>query len=186
MAHAAYAGHSLGGFLGLMLRADHPDRISRVVVVDSLPFFPLIFNPAATAELAAPQAAALRAQIMAQDDASFAATQRIGAQSLVQSAEHQAQVVDWSLSSDRATIAGAIHALMTTDLRPRLGDITKPVTVLAAANPYAPRSRVEALYTAAYAGLKGVKLTVIDDSFHFVMLDQPAAFEAALREGLAD
>lgn len=186
VAHAAYAGHSLGGFLGLMLGADHPDRISRVVVVDSLPFFPLIFNPAATAELAAPQAAALRAQIMAQDDASFAATQRLGAQSLVQSAEHQAQVVDWSLSSDRATIAGAIHALMTTDLRPRLGDITMPVTVLAAANPYAPRSRVEPLYTAAYAGLNGVKLTVIDDSFHFIMLDQPAAFEAALREGLAD
>jgi pimeloyl-ACP methyl ester carboxylesterase len=183
---AAYAGHSMGGFLGLMLAADHPDRISKVVVVDSLPFFPLIFSPAATAELAAPQAAAMRAQITAQDDASFAATQRIGAQSLVQSAEHQAQVVDWSLTSDRATFAGAIHALMTTDMRPRLGEITVPVTVLAAANPYAPRTRVEPLYSAAYAGLDGVTLTVIDDSYHFIMFDQPAAFEAALRDGLAD
>lgn len=186
VASAAYAGHSMGGFLGLTLAADHPDRISKVVVVDSLPFFPLIFNPAATAELAAPQAAAMRAQIAAQDDASFAATQRMGAQSLVQSAAHQAQVVDWSLTSDRATFAGAIHALMTTDMRPRLGDITVPVTVLAAANPYAPRTRVEPLYTAAYAGLDGVKLTVIDDSYHFIMFDQPAAFEAALRDGLAD
>ncbi|HSF12199.1 MAG TPA: alpha/beta hydrolase, partial [Erythrobacter sp.] len=174
------------GFLGLTLAADHPDRISRVVVVDSLPFFPLIFNPAATADLAAPQAAAMRAQITAQDDAGFAATQRIGAQSLVQSAEHQAQVVDWSLTSDRATFAGAIHALMTTDMRPRLGDITVPVTVLAAVNPYAPRTRVEPLYTAAYAGLDGVKLTVIDNSYHFIMFDQLAAFEAALRDGLAD
>lgn len=183
---AAYAGHSMGGFLGLTLAADRPDRISKVVVVDSLPFFPLIFNPAATAELAAPQAAAMRAQITAQDDASFAATQRLGAQSLVQGAEHQAQVVDWSLTSDRATFAGAIHALMTTDMRPRLGDITVPVTVLAAANPYAPRARVEPLYTAAYAGLDGVTLTVIDNSYHFIMFDQPAAFEAALRDGLTD
>jgi pimeloyl-ACP methyl ester carboxylesterase len=182
---AAYAGHSMGGFLGLMLAADHPDRISKVVVVDSLPFFPLIFSPAATPELAAPQAAAMRAQITAQDDASFAATQRIGAQSLVQSAKHQAQVVDWSLTSDRATFAGAIHALMTTDMRPRLGEIAAPVTVLAAVNPYAPRARVEPLYTAAYAGLDGVTLTVIDNSYHFIMFDQPAAFEAALREGLA-
>lgn len=183
---AAYAGHSMGGFLGLTLAADRPDRISKVVVVDSLPFFPLIFNPAATAELAAPQAAATRAQITAQDDASFAATQRLGAQSLVQGAEHQAQVVDWSLTSDRATFAGAIHALMTTDMRPRLGDITVPVTVLAAANPYAPRTRVEPLYIAAYAGLDGVTLTVIDNSYHFIMFDQPAAFEAALRDGLTD
>jgi pimeloyl-[acyl-carrier protein] methyl ester esterase len=183
---AAYAGHSMGGFLGLSLAADHPDRISKLVVVDSLPFFPLIFNPGATPELAAPQAAGMQAQIIAQDDASFAASQRIGVRSLVQGADHQAQVVDWSLTSDRASFAGAIHALMTTDVRPRLGDITAPVTVLAAANPYAPRTRVEPLYTAAYAGLEGVKLTVIEDSFHFIMLDQPAAFEAALRAGLAD
>ena len=75
---------------------------------------------------------------------------------------------------------------MTTDMRPRLGDITVPVTVLAAANPYAPRARVEPLYSAAYAWLDGVTLTVIDNSYHFIMFDQPAAFEAALRDGLAD
>jgi pimeloyl-ACP methyl ester carboxylesterase len=183
---AAYAGHSMGGFLGLMLAADHPDRIARVVVVDSLPFFPLIFNPAATVELAAGQAEAARTQIIAQDDATFAASQRMGVTSLVRNPAYQPQVVDWSIASDRASFAGAIHALMTTDLRPRLGTITAPVTVLAAANPFAPRTRVEPLYTAAYAGLPQAKLTVIEDSFHFIMFDQPAAFEAALREGLAD
>jgi pimeloyl-ACP methyl ester carboxylesterase len=183
---AAYAGHSMGGFIGLMLAADHPDRIGKVVVVDSLPFFPLIFNPAATTALAAPQADAMRARIGAQDDASFAASQRMGVQSLVRDPSFHARVVDWSLTSDRATFAGAIHALMTTDMRPRLGEITAPVTVLAAANPYAPRSRVEPLYTAAYAGLDGVKLTIIDDSYHFIMFDQPAAFETALRGALAD
>ncbi len=183
---AAYAGHSMGGFLGLMLAADHPERINKVVVVDSLPFFPLIFNPAATPELVAPQAEGMRAQIAAQDDASFAAGQQMGVRSLVQGAEYQAQVVDWSLTSDRATFTGAIHALMTTDMRPRLGDIAAPVTVLAAANPYAARDRVEPLYTAAYAGLPQARLTVIEDSFHFIMFDQPAAFEAALRAGLGD
>jgi pimeloyl-ACP methyl ester carboxylesterase len=183
---AAYAGHSMGGFLGLTLAADHPDRIARVVVVDSLPFFPLIFNPAATAELAAPQAAGMQAQIIAQDDATFAAGQRMGVRSLVQDPARQAQVVDWSLTSDRASFAGAIHALMTTDMRPRLGDITVPVTVLAAANPFAPRARVEPLYAAAYQGLEGVELNIIEDSYHFIMFDQPAAFEAALRAGLTD
>lgn len=183
---AAYAGHSMGGFLGLMLAADHPERISKVVVVDSLPFFPLIFNPAATAELAAPQAEATRAAILAQDDASFAASQRMGVTSLVRDPAYHAQVVDWTLTSDRASFASAIHALMTTDLRPRLGDITAPVTILAAANAFAPRARVEPLYTAAYAGLPQARLIVIEDSFHFIMFDQPAAFEAMLRAGLSD
>ena len=58
--------------------------------------------------------------------------------------------------------------------------------MLAAANPFAPRDRVEPLYVAAYAGLPQAKLTVIEDSFHFIMFDQPEAFEAALRAGLAD
>ncbi len=183
---AAYAGHSMGGFLGLTLAADHPDRIARVVVVDSLPFFPLIFDPAATVERATPQAEATLATLLAQDDATFAAGQRMGVQSLVRNPAHHAQVVNWSLSSDRPSFAGAINALMTTDLRPRLGDIAAPVTVIAAVNAFAPRSRVDPLYAAAYTGLKGAKIVLIDDSFHFIMLDQPVAFEAALRAGLAD
>lgn len=183
---AAYAGHSLGGFLGLTLAAEHPDRIGQVVVVDSLPFFPLIFSPAATPALAAPQADATRTALLAMDRATFAESQRMGVQSLVQAPAYQAQVVEWSITSDRPTFAGAIHALMTTDMRPKLGTITAPVTVLVAANPYAPRARVEPLYQTAYAGLPGAKLTVIENSYHFIMFDQPAAFEAALRAGLAE
>lgn len=181
---AAYAGHSLGGFLGLMLAADRPDRIASVVVVDSLPFFPLIFDPAATAERAAPQAEAMRAALIGQDDAGFAANQRIGVQSLVRDPAYHARVIEWSLASDRASFAEAIHALMTTDLRPRLSDISVPVDVILAANPFAPRSRVEPLFTAAYQGLPDARFHVIEDSFHFIMLDQPAAFEQTLREAL--
>lgn len=183
---AAYAGHSMGGFLGLMLAADHPDRITRVVVVDSLPFFPLIYNPGATVQSAAGMAEGTRLGILAQDRDSFADGQRRTVLSLVKNPDWQGRVAEWSIASDRATFAGAIHALMTTDMRPRLPEVKAPVRVIAAANPYAPRSRIEPLYTAAYAGTPDMTLAVIEDSFHFIMLDQPAAFEAALRAALAD
>ncbi|WP_073973946.1 alpha/beta fold hydrolase [Erythrobacter donghaensis] len=183
---AAYAGHSLGGFLGLMLGADHPDRITRVVVVDSLPFFPLIFNPGATVASSRRIAEDTRFGLLAQDRDSFAEGQRRGVLSLVKTPAWQGRVADWSIASDRASFAAAIHALMTTDMRPRLNEVKVPVRVIAAANPYAPRARVEPLFRSAYAGTPDFQLTVIDDSYHFVMFDQPEAFEAALRAGLAE
>lgn len=183
---AAYAGHSLGGFLGLMLGADHPDRITRVVVVDSLPFFPLIFNPGATVASSSRIAEDTRFGLLAQDRDSFAEGQRRGVLSLVKTPAWQGRVADWSIASDRASFAAAIHALMTTDMRPRLNEVKVPVRVIAAANPYAPRARVEPLFRSAYAGTPDFQLTVIDDSYHFVMFDQPEAFEAALRAGLAE
>lgn len=186
IASAAYAGHSLGGFLGLMLGADHPERISRVVVVDSLPFFPLIFNPGASVASSTRIAEDARIGVLAQDRESFAEGQRRSVQSLVRNPAWQGKVADWTIASDRASFAGGIYALMTTDMRPRLPEVKVPVRVIAATNPYAPRARIEPLYRTAYAGTPDFQLTVIDDSYHFIMLDQPAAFEAALRAGLTD
>ena len=39
---------------------------------------------------------------------------------------------------------------------------------------------MDALYRDACASLPGAKLERIDGSFHFLMLDQPAAFAAAV------
>lgn len=183
---AAYAGHSMGGFLGLMLGADHPDRITRVVVVDSLPFFPLIFNPGATLASTARIAEDARIGVLAQDRDSFAEGQRRSVLSLVKTPAWQGRVADWSIASDRASFASGIHALMTTDMRPRLSEVKVPVRVIASANPYGPRARVEPLFRTAYAGTPDMQLTIIDDSFHFIMFDQPEAFEAALRAGLTE
>jgi len=180
----AYVGHSLGGFLGLKLAAQHPSRIQRLVVVDALPFFPLIFSPDATEESARGQAQAIRQQVLAQSDAAFERNQRAGIRSLVQSADNQQTVVSWTLASDRATFAGAMHTLMTTDMRSSLSAITAPTTVIAAANAFAPRARVEALYSHAYAELDTIDLAIIDDSFHFIMLDQPARFSSTLSSAL--
>ena len=184
IARASIVGHSMGGFMGLLIAAGHPDRVERLVVVDSLPFYPLIFDPAATPEAIAPQAAMMADQLRGQDDAAFAAAQASGVRSLVQSPDRQQEVAGWTIASDRATFAAAIEALMTTDARPLLGKIEAPTTVIAATNAYATGARVLPLYRSAYEGLDGVEIVPVDDAFHFVMFDQPEAFAEALTAAL--
>ncbi len=44
----ALIGHSIGGLISLEVAAARPDEIGRVMVIDALPFYSLLFNPAAT------------------------------------------------------------------------------------------------------------------------------------------
>lgn len=44
----AVIGHSLGGEAGLMLAARHPGAVGRLMVVDALPWYALLFGPGVT------------------------------------------------------------------------------------------------------------------------------------------
>jgi pimeloyl-ACP methyl ester carboxylesterase len=60
--------------------------------------------------------------------------------------------------------------------------IKAPVTVLVAHSAEAPLSREQIfnLYQSQYENLAEKKIQVIDDSYHFIMIDQPADFSAVL------
>jgi pimeloyl-ACP methyl ester carboxylesterase len=75
---------------------------------------------------------------------------------------------------------------MTTDLRGDMGAIATPMTVV---YPWSEarmaKTRADAFYRAQYAKAPHVTYTAVGDSGHFVMLDQPQAFAAALNAFLA-
>src|SRR3546814_6870912 len=48
LASPVVIGHSLGGLLALKMALQSPQTFSRLIIVDSLPFFPAAQNPAAT------------------------------------------------------------------------------------------------------------------------------------------
>jgi pimeloyl-[acyl-carrier protein] methyl ester esterase len=75
-----------------------------------------------------------------------------------------------------------MYDLMTTDTRPGLAMIKTPVTVLYPFDPAmgAPTAMIDGLYANAYAALPGVTLQRIDGARHFIMLDAPQAFTAAV------
>jgi pimeloyl-ACP methyl ester carboxylesterase len=181
--HPAVIGHSLGGLLTMMLADKHPEDVAKVLIVDTLPFYGLIFNPDATVEMVQPQAQAMAGQILSMPDDQFAAMQPMMVTAMVKSPDGAKAVAASSIASDRTVFVHAMLEDLSTDIRPDLPSIKTPATLLYPVDPATMKDipKVTALYTSAYATMPNMKLVRIDDSRHFIMYDQPAAFDAAVQ-----
>ena len=184
---ATVVGHSLGGVAALLLAAVAPDRVGRLLVVDCLPFVAEMVLPGATPPQAEQMAAAMAARSLAlARDAYRAETERTIA-IMAKSGAFLDRLRAWATASDRATAVAAFKEMLSLDLRPQLPGIRQPVLALAAWDAAMPltRERVAALYKSQFAGLPRGEVRVVEDSLHFLMIDQPAAFDSALTEVLA-
>ena len=178
----AVIGHSMGGLTGLILARRHPEDLSRLLIVDSLPFYPVVFSPTATVDTIKPQATAIRDRMIAMSAETYAAQQAMTLPRLVKSPEGLKAVLAWSTSSSQSVVGRATYDLLTTDMRGELAAVTTPTTLLYPYDPVmgAPQTVIDQTYAGAYAALPKVKLERVDGAFHFIMLDQPAAFAAAV------
>jgi pimeloyl-ACP methyl ester carboxylesterase len=180
--HPAVIGHSMGGLIALMLASAHPADVSKLMVVASLPFYGLAIAPAETVEMLHPQAVAVHDQMLALPAAQFDALQPVMAASLVTNAAAQKLVAASTIASDRTVYANTMLEGLTTDVRPQLAAIKTPTTVV---YPYlaatdGPEEKTTALYTSSYSVMPHVTMVKVNDSRHFIMYDQPAAFHAAV------
>jgi pimeloyl-ACP methyl ester carboxylesterase len=184
----AVIGHSMGGLTGLMLAQRHPELVGRVMSVDSLPFFSVLYGPTATVESARPFADRTAAAIRGMDPAAFRAGQVQTAATMARDPAVREAMVEWSVASDRQAMAAAIGEVMTTDVRPALAAMTTPVWAVYAADADggAPAAMADALWGREYAGLPGVRLERVEGSRHFIMADQPARLAALVDQFLAD
>src|SRR5271170_4498954 len=109
-------GHSLGGLLALMLAQAHPEDVSRLLIVDTLPFYALVFAPEATVDAVKPQAAAMRDQMITAPPDVYAAMATQTAGFLVLNPDARKLVAANSIASDRAVMANAMYEDLVTDL----------------------------------------------------------------------
>ena len=187
----AVVGHSMGGAIGMMLAARHPEAVGKLMVVDMIPFMGSMFaqpgvNP--TVESVRPMVEGLMSQSRAASDADYRARAAATVSSMIKTEAQRAGPLQETASSDRAVSQNAYEELLLTDLRPELGHITVPTEVLYVAFefPGMTPQMTDGIYRASYANLPGVELKRIDDSAHFIMLDQPATFYADLDAFLAE
>lgn len=177
----AVIGHSMGGTIGMMLAARHPDSVGRLMVVDMVPFMGAMFGPpGATAESVAPMADQIYTSMISAPEDQYQQQAAASVVGMINTESLRARPLQDTARSDRAVSSAAFRELVVTDLRPELAAITAPTTVLYVKfnDPRMTPEITDGVYRASFANLPGATLTRIDDSAHFIMLDQPSRFAA--------
>jgi len=172
-------GHSLGGLVAMQTALQADAELRQLVIVDVLPFFSVLMDPAASAESIAPISAFMKATLLSQSDDVFEQRQAEALGALVKSEDDLQQALTWSIESDRAVMAQAMSEVLVTDLRSDVSKITVPTTILYAKDDDIPNMDVvERYYQDLYAPLPEHDLIAIEAALHFIMLDQPEVFVA--------
>jgi pimeloyl-ACP methyl ester carboxylesterase len=182
---APVIGHSMGGLAGLMFAKAHPDKVERMMVVDSLPFFAVLLargGEEPTAASIEPIAKMMRDQVAARyGKPATAETVASDVAALALKPESRTKMAAWAAAADPRVTAQAMYEDMTTDLRPSLGSIKVPLTVMVpwSASKFG-KDPTLAFYARQYSGAPYVSFVDVAEAGHFVMLDQPEAFGAAV------
>jgi pimeloyl-ACP methyl ester carboxylesterase len=180
----AFIGHSMGGSIGIMVAARHPEAVSKLMVVDMVPFLGALFGPkGTTAETIRPTADALMARKNAMDPDARKKSAEATVVGMINNVAMQPVGIEDATRSDTSVTGRAYHELIVTDLRSELPNMAAPVTVLYVTPKGMPASdaQFDSVYKAAYAGAKEVTLKRIADSAHFIMWDQPQRFEEEVK-----
>lgn len=176
-------GHSMGGTIAMMLAARHPDSVSRLMVVDMLPFTGALLSPpgsSPTVESVTPIADRLGTGLAASPREAYVTLATTAINGMINTESRREPALADMRATDQQVAARVYRELLLTDLRPELPSITVPTTVLYVVSnqPGMTIETTDQIYRDQYANLPNAKLKRIDDSAHFIMYDQPERFAA--------
>ncbi|BBB62124.1 alpha/beta hydrolase [Undibacterium sp. KW1] len=180
-------GHSMGGTIGMMVAARHPQSISKLMIVDMFPFLGVMFGPPGTTpQSIKPMADDMLAKMRAAAPEARAQRTTATINSMINNTAMRPAGLDDALKSDQDVASRAYHELITTDLTPELKNIAVPTSVLYVVPNGAPVTpeQMDGFYKMAYASIKDVQLKRITASAHFIMWDQPEQFQAEVKNFL--
>lgn len=172
--NATIIGHSLGGTIATWLAAQKDIKLSKIVLIDALPASGALMIPNFDPENLAYENPFSKQQ-MAMDDTAFAQTATAMSKGMSLNEPAQEKIKNWILESDRKTYVYGYTDYLRLDLREELKNISIPVTIIAASEPYG-KEMVKQTYKGQYTNLKDYNFIIAEDSAHFIMLDKPDWF----------
>jgi N-formylmaleamate deformylase len=168
--HPVIVGHSMGGFIAFWIASYHPTLVGPVIIVDA--------SPALSGDL--DSAKYMRDIYKDATDEYFESRIRSKFMGMTRKPQKMKPIIDLIVKSDRRTIGEAVFEMMTTDLRPQVKDIKAPVLVIAASGGYRHKIKKQ------IEPIPDVQMIVVPNTGHFVMWDDPDAFQAAVEQFLED
>ncbi len=166
---AAYCGISLGGMVGMWLAANAPDRISALGLVCTSAYLP----PASGWEARAEQVRTAGMASICKPIVGRWFTQAFALSDPATPASFAAEFE----RTDPEGYAGCCEAIARMDLRNRIGSITAPTVVIAAAEDPATPPPHGALIA---AGISGARLVVIRRAAHLANVSAPGEVTSVL------
>jgi pimeloyl-ACP methyl ester carboxylesterase len=184
---AALIGHSMGGTIGMMVAARHPERVSRLMVVDMLPSLGDMFGAGQSPEGVRTIAEQIRAGITDSPMAAYRARNEETLAGMIATESERPDAIADTMASDRSVSGRSMYELITTDLKPELGRITAPTMVLYVTPFGAPLTdaQMDHYYQLSYRNLAGARLQRVPNARHFIMYDQADVFVGEVRTFLA-
>lgn len=177
-------GHSMGGHLALRIAVEHSDMLRGVVAVDGLPVFPGFDSM--TSEQRAAAASKMGDQIRsAATPEQFMYAERTYIVPYLTQAKNVDAVTQFSAGANPKATAEYMQELLNADLRPQLANITVPVLELApydatldknAPASFSTATAKQTYYESLLKNDKTATVKMVQDSRHFIMIDQPDAF----------
>jgi pimeloyl-ACP methyl ester carboxylesterase len=161
-------GHSIGGGMALLLAADYPELISKIVVVDALPCLSAISNPNFISD-PHPDCSPFIQRFTNMTDAQFYQMQKQTMPALMADTVHLEEALQWSVKSDRKTMAEIYCQFLNLDLRDTLSSIQCPSLILLEGS----FKGIESTVSGQYEKLKNAELQYADKGLHFIMYDDP-------------
>lgn len=173
LARFAYVGLSLGGMVGQALAAEHPDRVSALVLACTGPSF---------GDAAAWQERSSRVRAEGTAWLVEPTKGRWFPDGFVEAHPDRAQpLLDMIAGVSPEGYASCCDAIAGTDLTPRLGAITAPTRVIVGADdPVSPPAVGQVLVD----HIRHADLVVVDGASHIANVAQPERFDAAVLEHL--
>ncbi len=171
-----FIGLSMGGMVGQGLAIRHPELVKALVLANTTAQYPQAGKAVMAERIAKVEAAGLEAIADSVIERYFDAPFRASQPETVQ------RFREVLLRTDPKGYAACCHAVAGVDWLDRLGEIRCPTLVIAGAQdvgtPVAMAQQIA-------QGIPGATLEVIEGAAHLSVVEQPAAFEAAVKRLLA-
>lgn len=170
-------GHSMGGALALGIAADYPNLPRKIVVVDALPCLMALTQPDFKAN-PDNDCTEMIDQISAMSQEQFTQMQNMSVARLSTNESKHAEILAWSLNSDRQTFAKMYCDFSNTDLRERIQQVTAPSLILL--EPFF--KNMETAINEQYKNLGQTRMEYANKGLHFVMYDDTDWYLSQLKD----